>query len=87
MPDLNSDLYCYNIMILNYLYQDNITKLDISEFYEYLNYLISINFPYELVDAFNKLFENTDNINPYELLDLIPNNKGRAIKKVYELRK
>ncbi len=87
MPDKNSDLYCYNIMILNYLYQDNITKLDIPELYEYLNYLISIGFPYELVDSFNKLFENTDNINPYELLDLIPCDKGRAIKKVYELRK
>lgn len=87
MPDQNSDLYCYNIMILNYLYQDNITKLSIEELYEYLNYLISIGFPYELVDSFNKLFENTDNTNPYELLDLIPSDKGRAIKKVYELRK
>ena len=87
MPDKNSDLYCYNIMILNYIYQDNITKLSIEELYEYLNYLISIGFPYELVDSFNKLFESTDNTNPYELLDLIPSDKGRAIKKVYNLKK
>ena len=87
MPDKNSDLYCYNIMILNYLYQDNITKLNINEFYEYLNYLVSAGFSYELVDSFSKLFENTDNINPYELLDLIPKDKGKAIKKVYEYHK
>ena len=74
-------------MILNYLYQGNITKLDLDELYEYFNYLVSIGFPYELVDSFNRLFENTDNTNPYELLDLIPSDKGRAIKKVYEFRR
>ena len=87
MPDKNSDLYCYNIMILNYLYQGKITDLDIKKYYAYLDYLRSIDFPYELLDSFSHLFENTDNINPYELLDLIPNDKGRAIKKVYDLRR
>ena len=57
IPNENSDLYCYNVMILNYIYQDNITKLDISEFYNYLSYLTSIGFPHELVDSFYKLFE------------------------------
>lgn len=87
MPDNNSDLYCYNVMILNYLYQDRITMLGMKEYYEYLNYLRSINFPYELLDSFSRLFENTNNTNPYELLDLIPSDKGRAIKKVYDLRR
>ena len=87
MPDNNSDLYCYNIMILNYLYQDKITKLDIKEYYKYLNYLRSIDFPYELLDSFSLLFDVPNNKNPYEYLDLIPSDKGRAIKKVYDLRK
>lgn len=83
----NSDLYCYNIMILNYLYKDNIQKLDIPEFYTYLNYLNSIGFPYELLDCFSTLYEYNDNINPYELLDLIPKYMGRAHHKVYKLVK
>lgn len=86
-PDMNSDLYCYTIMILNYLYKDNIQKLDIAEFYSYLNYLNSIGFPYELLDCFSNLYEYTDNINPMELLDMIPKDMGRAHHKVYELVK
>ena len=86
-PDMNSDLYCYNIMILNYLYKDNIQKLDIAEFYSYLNYLNSIGFPYELLDCFSSLYEYTDNINPMELLDMIPKDMGRAHHKIYELVK
>lgn len=86
-PDFNSDLYCYNLMILNYLYKDNIQKLDIAEFYSYLNYLNNIGFPYELLDCFSTLYEYTDNTNPMELLDLIPNDMGRAHHKVYRLVK
>ena len=86
-PNMNSDLYCYNIMILNYLYKDNIHKLDIAEFYSYLNYLNSIGFPHELLDSFSNLYQYTDNVNPYELLDMIPRNMGRAHHKVYELVK
>jgi len=86
-PDMNSDLYCYTIMILNYLYKDNIQKLDIAEFYSYLNYLNSIGFPYELLDCFSSLYEYTDNINPMELLDMIPKDMGRAHHKVFELVK
>ena len=87
MPDNNSDLYCYNIMILNYLYQDRITRLDMKDYFKYIDYLRSIGFPYELLDSFSRLFENADNINPYEYLELIPKDKGKAIKKVYDLRK
>lgn len=85
MSDKNSDLYCYNVMILNYLFQDNITRLSIDEYYEYLNYLNSIGMPLELLDSFNRLFDKSDNINPYEILDMIPSDKGRATKKVYEI--
>ena len=36
----NSDLYCYIMVILNYLYGSNLnTTVAIEEFYEYMNYL------------------------------------------------
>ena len=86
-PNMNSDLYCYTIMIMNYLYKGDVQKLDIPEFYSYLNYLNSIGFPYELLDCFSNLYEYTNNTNPMELLDMIPKDMGRAHHKVYELVK
>lgn len=86
-PNMNSDLYCYTIMIMNYLYKGDVHKMSIAEFYEYLNYLQSINFPYELLDCFSNLYNYTDNINPKDLLDLIPSDMGRANNKVYKLFK
>ena len=40
IADENSDLYCYIMVILNYLYDSNLnTTVAIEEFYEYMNYL------------------------------------------------
>ena len=39
-PDENSDLFCYNMMILNNLLaRDTISKSSISDYFEYINYL------------------------------------------------
>lgn len=82
-PDRNSDLYCYSVMILNFLYQDNIMKMSVKEFYEYLNYLITIGFDKELVDAFYLLYQDQANMNPKDLLEMIPSDAERAKAKVY----
>ena len=34
--DRNTDLYCYIIMILNYLYGENVNNLSLTDFYDYL---------------------------------------------------
>lgn len=67
----NTDLYCYIVMILNFLYKGNITELSISEFFLYLDYLRSLGLPYEILECFSKIYENTDNQNICEYLDLI----------------
>lgn len=81
----NSDLFCYNVMILNYLYKDTITKLNKEEYYTYLQYLMDIDFPFDLVTSFSKIYEYTDNVNSMEYLEEIP---AKAIfmanKTVYE---
>lgn len=69
----NTDLYCYIIMILNYLYGQNISKITILEFYEYLNYLDRIGMNKELLDIFNNLIVEKDNTNPTNYLDTITN--------------
>lgn len=84
----NSDLFCYNIMILNYLYGKNILEMSMDEFFDYLNYLDKLEFDKELLDSFEKLTLSCDNENPYYLLDTISDNQVyRAKKIVYECNK
>ena len=106
IPDENTDTYCYMIMILNYLYGENINSmpfnLDILEltrkeinnmsyeekmttlFYEYLNYLEWVGYHIDLLDCFNNILNNANNVNPFNYLDSI-NDKMvyRARSNVY----
>ncbi len=84
-PDENSDLYCYEIMILNYLYGENINNLPLEDFYEYLNYLEKIGINQNLIDLWAKLLVNTNNENPIDYLNSIKEEQVyRARKKVYQ---
>lgn len=84
----NSDLFCYNLMILNYLYGKNILEMSMDEFFDYLNYLDTLEFDRELLDSFEKLTLGCDNENPHYLLDSISDNQVyRAKKIVYECNK
>ena len=83
--DEQSDLYCYVMMILNYLYGENIDSVSIDEFYEYLNYLEDIGVNQELVDNFGRVVINKPNENPVNYLDtLTRENVFRAKKNVYK---
>ena len=84
VPDANSDLFCYNTVILNYLYKDKISIYGISEFYEYLNYLKDIGVNKDLVDTFSKIVNNCDNENPVYYLDSLTDEQiARASRKVF----
>jgi hypothetical protein len=71
-PDDNSDIYCYNVMVLNYLFNDKITILDTREFCLYLNYLRSLGYDYDILDVFYKMYESgaNESIAPY--IDKLP---------------
>ncbi len=87
-PDKNSDLFCYNMMILNTISGNKIHKLNFDEFYNYLFYLSSIGMNCDLVESFVTLYENKDNINPVDYLSNI--NKEslyRSHYNVYKLNK
>lgn len=84
----NSDLYCYNIMILNYLYGDKITSMNIDEFYKYLEYLNKIGIERNLLDIFNELTTTADNKNPVNYLETLTETQiSRSKKLVYECNK
>ena len=80
----NSDLYCYNMMILNFLYGDNINNFSVPEFYNYLNYLKYLNINSEMLGFFDRLVNNNRNRNPVNYLDSLTDEQiYRARKNVY----
>ena len=83
--DSNTDLYCYIIMILNYLYGKNINNLNLEDFYNYLTYLEEIGINKELIEIFKNIVSNKDNENPYDLLDTLTTEQvARSRKIVYK---
>ncbi len=84
--DENSDLYCYMMMILSFMYGSSaVNSFDLDKFYDYLNYLEYIGVNKELVHEFASLVSNKDNGNPYYLLDSLNGGQVcRANYKVYE---
>lgn len=79
IPNTNTDLYCYNIIILNFLFGFNMTSLSIEEFNYYVQYLTTINANEELVDAFSRLYSNHDNKNVWYLLDSLVDIYNKTI--------
>lgn len=83
IPSYDTEIYCYIIMILNTLFGENIIRMTIPEFYNYLEYLNDIGVDLELLQKFEKILDNDPNENPYELLDCLKNHFGRARYNVY----
>lgn len=83
VPDENTDLYCYIIVILNFLYEDNVSRFNLEEFYEYIDYLQTIGIDKELLDIFDKIVSGSTNENPAELLDSLIPFIGRSNHYVY----
>lgn len=67
--DENTDLYCYNIMILNFLSGVDISLLTVKDFYNYIQYLEDIKLNHKLTTGFSLLYTKNDNINTDIYLD------------------
>lgn len=85
-PSEQTDYYCYIVLLLNTLYQGDITKLDMIEFYQYLDFLKSIGINSELIDTFENIYTNKPNINISCLIDNIGNEAYQARKEVFKVR-
>lgn len=82
IADENSDIYCYIITILNYLYGSNLNSISINEFYEYMNYLEYIKFDKNLINCFEKILTSGKNENPLNYIDLITTEQIYRAKEV-----
>lgn len=83
VADANSDLYCYAMLVLEFLYGARVNTLSVEEYFIYLEYLKSIGCPEELIDAFAKVYSNDDNVNFASLLDSIPHFYKNAHEQAY----
>lgn len=89
IPTNNTDLYCFNMIILNALAKENIYKYDIDTYYKYLTYIKELGIPIELVDALDNIYIPKDNTNPRDILDSIDtsleeNLSFKVFKKKYK---
>ncbi|MBQ2639454.1 MAG: hypothetical protein IJF92_01665 [Bacilli bacterium] len=88
-PNENTDILCYDMMILNMISSDKISKLDMQEYFDYINYLEQLGFGEDLIKCFNIVYTNSkNNINPVDFLDQIPMDRlGESSLSVYQLKK
>lgn len=70
-PDKNTDIYCYVIMLLNFIFGKDLSYIDDLKFYEYLNILSKTDIDKELIDCISKIIILTENENPLEYLDCL----------------
>lgn len=88
IPNDDTDLYCYNMIVLKALSKENIYKQDINTYYQYLEYLGILGLPDELIEAFNNIYIPKENTNPKDFLSLIDTSVEdkmdfKEFKKVY----
>lgn len=88
IPNEETDLYCYCMVILNFLLGEKIHMYSLEEFYLYLNYLEYIGISKELVNCFYRLFDTGPNINPEPYIETLTDEQiGRAREIVYKLNR
>lgn len=91
IPNDNSDLYCYNMILLNTLAKEDIFKKDIPTYYMYLNHLKDVGVDKELIKIFDKIYLPVRNENPTKLLETLNPKLEKEIdykvfKKEYKVK-
>ncbi|MBP3445554.1 MAG: hypothetical protein J6K23_06435 [Bacilli bacterium] len=90
IPNNNSDLYCYNMILLNILSDENMYKKDLDIFYKYLAHLKDVGIDNELIKIFNSIYLPTENQNPVHLIktireDIKDDISYKVFKKEYKI--
>ena len=78
--DKNTDLYCYMMILLNFMTGKRVNNMEIKDFYNYLNYCDDIGVDKNLIEAFNRILTSEDNINPYEYVSTLTNEQVSKVR-------
>lgn len=84
-PNNNTDLLCYNLIILNTIFNRDFSYISLNDFQKYIRYLKYIGCGKELLNSFNRMYSNYDNINPYSYLEQIPYNNIMEAKTLTKI--
>lgn len=83
-----SDLYCYIIIIMNYLLGSDVSRMKEEDFYSYLGYLSTVGVDKNLLDCFDKILRFEKNTNPCHFIDSLTYKQvGLARENVYKLKR
>lgn len=91
IPSENSDLYCYNMIILDALSNERMFKVDMNTYYQYLMFLASQGIPRELIESFERIYLPKQNINPRNMIEAVPKRLGKkcdfqTFKEKYKIK-
>ena len=91
IPSNETDLYCYNMILLDFLAGEDMYKKDLDIFYKYLNHLKDVGIDSELIRIFQSIYFSSFNQNPFSLLKTIPvdlrkDMSYQTFKKEYKLK-
>ena len=85
IADESSDLFCYTMMFLNYIYGKNAQNLNLEEYYEYLEYLRTLGYSEQFINALLTIVSTQKNENILQYLDeLTPEQIYRSSEKIYQ---
>ena len=86
IPDFNSDLYCYNMILLDFISKSNyVYCLGVDEYNRYIDYLDKINVDPNILSAFESVYRyDMDNLSPLEHLDALHDiNEEASLQSFY----
>lgn len=84
VPSENTDIFCYGMIIMNFISQSEFVKLPYYKIREYLNYLKTLGFRTDLINCIAKLYNLDKNENPYPYIEGISEEMIKnASMKVY----
>lgn len=86
IPNNNTMYLCYIYMILNTISGVKSYRMSVSEYYDYLQFLIDNKCGKELIDIFSYIYFSKDNKSPLDFLDQIPNNVDLTYKQFKKIR-
>lgn len=65
----NTELYCYIMMVLNYISDNKVSNLNVQDYYRYLEYLKERGISNKLLERLSYVYMNIDNENIYREIE------------------
>ena len=83
VPNENSEIYCYVMTILNFIFGDNFFRIRLHNFNDYLNKLEQFGFDKELISIFERIVLSKDNINPSPYLESLTETQINKVRSLF----